>query len=94
MTFITNKKMAALKAENKELNDLVESLKQDVKELKDQLQSQSDDQHADVQQSLIGEFEMSQEEFDTKLIEGLKSPQVSEFMGRMLQNAMMMGLGR
>ena len=91
MTIISNKKMAALQAEN-------ETLKQDVAELKAHVaaceEKQAEEEHAEVQEKLIGGFEMTQEEFNEKLIEGMQSPAVVDYMSRMLQNAMMMGLGR
>lgn len=91
MTFISNKKMDSLMEEN-------EALKQDVAELKAHVaaceEKQSEEAHAEVQEKLIGGFEMSQEEFNEKLIVGMQSPAVVDYMSRMLQNAMMMGLGR
>jgi len=84
------RKIAALKAEN-------ETLKQDVAELKARVaasEEKEEEQHADVQQSLIGEFKLSQEDFNRMLVEGMNSPAVVDFMSRMIGNAMAMGLGR
>jgi cell division septum initiation protein DivIVA len=85
------KQITALQEEN-------EKLKQDIEELKEYVakaeEEKAEEQHAEVQEKLIGEFEMSQEEFDARLIQGMESPAVVDYMSRMLQNAMMMGLGR
>ncbi len=91
MTIISNKKMKALEEEN-------EALKQDVAELKAHVaaseEKQQEEQHAEIQEKLIGGFEMTQEEFNEKLVVGMQSPAVVDYMSRMLQNALMMGLGR
>ena len=82
------KKIAALQAEN-------EKLKQDIEELKKHNQEQQEAvEHAEVQEKLISEFDMSQEEFNTKLIKALEAPEVVSYLGRMLQNVMSLGLGR
>lgn len=92
------KQITALKEElestNEKLNATTEKLNAACEELEEMKQEKEADEHANVQQSLIGEFQMSQEEFNAKLVEGMMSPAVTEYMGRMLSNAMAMGLGR
>ena len=94
-----------------------ESLKQDVAELKAHVAAREEkeqEEHTEIQERLIGEFDMpqdefnaklikamvmdefgmTQEEFNAKLIKALQSPEVVNYLGGMLHNAMGLGLGR
>lgn len=86
-----SKKIAELQ---NELNETNAKLKAATDALTEMKEAQEAEAHANVQTELIGEFEMSQDDFNAKLIVGMQSPAVVDYMSRMLQNAMQMGLGR